>query len=73
MTSEINANNITYLVDKYNPKDVNDIFIPEIEYNKEINIISEELNIEENSWKKSLPNKCYFHKEIYKKLNDESP
>jgi replication factor C subunit 3/5 len=68
MTSEINANNITYLVDKYNPKDVNDIFIPEIEYNKEINIISEELNIEENSWKKSLPNKCYFHKEIYKKL-----
>jgi replication factor C subunit 3/5 len=68
MTSEINANNIVYLVDKYNPKDINDIFIPEIEYSNEINQINNKLNIESNSWKDSLPNKCYFHKEIYKKL-----
>jgi replication factor C subunit 3/5 len=67
MTSEINANNIVYLVDKYNPKDINDIFIPEIEYNKEINNANEE-DDEDNSWKTSLPNKCYFHKDIYKKL-----
>jgi len=69
MTSEINANNIVYLVDKYSPKNVDDIFIPEIEYIKEINNDKSEENFEESfSWKDSLPNKCYFHKDIYTKL-----
>ncbi len=62
MTSE---NNITFLVDKYNPKDSSDIFVPEIEYAKEINL---ESHVESNVWKDSLPDKCYFHKELYKKL-----
>ena len=66
MTSENNVgNNIVYLVDKYNPKDINDIFIPEIEYEKEIN---KKLNLESNSWIDPLPDKCYFHKELYQKL-----
>jgi len=61
---------ITFLVDKYNPKNIDDIFLPEVEYSKEINKLdsNDKRNDELGSWKDSLPNKCYFHKELFKKL-----
>ena len=66
--SDINKNiidnNIEFLVDKYIPNDIDDIFDPDILNIKELSEI-----YEANSWEQNLyPNKCYFHKEIFKNL-----
>jgi len=66
--SDINKNivdnNIEFLVDKYIPNDTDDIFDPDIQNIEELKEI-----YEANSWEKNLyPNKCYFHKEIFKNL-----
>ena len=66
--SDINKNiidnNIEFLVDKYIPNDTDDIFDPDIKNIKELSEI-----YEANSWEQNLyPNKCYFHKEIFKNL-----
>lgn len=68
--------NINFLVDKYIPKSIDDIFTPENEYLKELNTI--DLGQNNNSWKYNMPDKCYFHKEIFEKLkkisvDDEMP
>jgi len=84
MTENIDLNNndtdTIFLVDKYNPKNINDIFIPEIEYSNEIkfnlnnntkNDIKNQTKNDiknQNTWRDSLPNKCYFHKELFNKL-----
>ena len=55
--------NIEFLVDKYNPSCVDDIIDPIYEtYYKQIN------NTNTNTWESQCPTKCYFHKEILKKL-----
>ena len=56
--------NINFLVDKYIPQSIDDIFLPETEYIKEL----DKDKIENSNWKYNLPNKCYFHKEIFEKL-----
>lgn len=56
-------NDMTYLVDKYIPKNIDDIFTPENEYLKEIT----NENIK-NNWKNNIPSKCYFHGEIFENL-----
>jgi replication factor C subunit 3/5 len=66
--SDINKNivnnNIEFLVDKYIPNEIDDIFDPCLEGIKELNKV-----YESNSWEMNLdPRKCYFHKEIFKKL-----
>jgi replication factor C subunit 3/5 len=48
--------NLNFLVDKYIPKNVSDIF-------------DNEISDLDNSWKNSIPSKCFFHKEIFKKLD----
>ena len=66
--------NIQFLVDKYIPKNISDIFDQETEYlkelNKDNNILSKNTNkfINSDSWLNSKPSKCYFHKEIFHKL-----
>lgn len=63
--------NITFLVDKYIPKNINDIFTLENEYLKNDENDEHDENNENNekdSWKYSLPSKCFFHKDIFKKL-----
>jgi replication factor C subunit 3/5 len=63
--SDINKNivdnNIEFLVDKYVPNEVNDVFLPELN--------NSESSTLDNSWENNMdPYKCYFHKEIFKKL-----
>ena len=53
--------NVNFLVDKYIPSNINDIFNPIDEYNK----IE---NIKKNDWKYLSPDKPYFHKDILEKL-----
>jgi replication factor C subunit 3/5 len=67
--------NIQFLVDKYIPKNISDIFDEETEYLKELNKdnninLSKNTNkfINSDSWLNSNPSKCYFHKEIFHKL-----
>ena len=70
------SENITFLVDKYIPKNINDIFPENDEYYNQIyknKIKEDELHkIKEdelhNSWKQSIPTKPYFHKDIFRKL-----
>ncbi len=64
INEEAKKHNIQFLVDKYIPKNISDIFSVEDEYYKKITGIEEE----KDSWKESLPSKCYFHREIFKKL-----
>lgn len=66
--SDINKNivnnNIDFLVDKYVPNDIDDIFDPSIEGIDELKDV-----YESNSWEMNLdPKKCFFHKNIFKKL-----
>ena len=66
--SDINKNivnnNIDFLVDKYVPNDIDDIFDPNIEGIDELKDV-----YESNSWEMNLdPKKCFFHKNIFKKL-----
>jgi replication factor C subunit 3/5 len=66
--SDINKNivnnNIDFLVDKYVPNDIDDIFDPNLEGIDELKDA-----YESNSWEMNLdPKKCFFHKNIFKKL-----
>ena len=66
--SDINKNivdnNIEFLVDRYVPSEISDIFDPNIKGIKELECINNS-----NSWETNLdPKKSYFHKEIFRKL-----
>ena len=64
--------NLEFLVDKYIPKNISDIFDEETEYlielNKTINNKKIKKLTNSNSWLNSNPSKCFFHKEIFNKL-----
>lgn len=64
--------NLEFLVDKYIPKNITDIFDEETEYLIELNKTIKNKKIKKltnsNSWLNSNPSKCYFHKEIFHKL-----
>jgi replication factor C subunit 3/5 len=64
--------NLEFLVDKYIPKNIADIFDEETEYLIELNKTIKNKKIKKltnsNSWLNSNPSKCYFHKEIFHKL-----
>ena len=64
--------NIQFLVDKYIPKNVSDIFDNETEYLAELNktIGNKQIKklLKSNSWMNTNPTKCFFHKEIFHKL-----
>ncbi len=64
--------NVQFLVDKYIPKNVSDIFDEKDEYLKELNTNLKNKSIQKildnKSWKTPNPSKCYFHKEIFEKL-----
>ena len=64
--------NLEFLVDKYIPKNITDIFDEETEYlielNKTINNKKIKKLTNSNSWLNSNPSKCFFHKEIFNKL-----
>ena len=64
--------NIEFLVDKYIPKNITDIFDEETEYLNELNKTEKNKKITKlinsNSWLNSNPSKCFFHKEIFHKL-----
>lgn len=51
-----------FLVDKYIPKNIKDIFDEQIVYYEKMT------GNKLNDWKQLSPNKCYFHKEILEKL-----
>lgn len=64
--SDINKNiidnNIDFLVDRYVPNDISDIFDKDI-------VNTNEVKNNVDSWENNLdPKKCFFHKEIFKKL-----
>jgi replication factor C subunit 3/5 len=54
--------NVQFLVDKYIPSNISDIFDPSYEYYYKLS------GINNTDWKSQLPSKCYFHKEILNKL-----
>ncbi len=56
--------NINFLVDKYIPKNVADIFDEGTEYYQKL---TQDKKVSD-SWKDALPSKCFFHKEIFRKL-----
>lgn len=76
INKKITNNNIDFLVDKYVPENVADIFDPtltdtELETITQFEPIGGLLNKikESNSWEDNLdPRKCFFHKEIFRKL-----
>ena len=51
-----------FLVDKYIPSNITDIFDPVYEY------YNQNSNTSTNDWKSQSPSKCYFHKDILEKL-----
>jgi replication factor C subunit 3/5 len=53
---------IEFLVDKYIPKNINNIYDPLYKY---YNNLTNETN---NDWKQNSPSKCYFHMDILEKL-----
>lgn len=55
--------NVKFLVDKYIPKNIDDIFEPESEYYNTLTNRPESFK-----WYDNSPQKCYFHKEIFNKL-----
>ncbi|AYV80237.1 MAG: replication factor C small subunit [Gaeavirus sp.] len=58
------SNNIEFLVDKYIPNDIEDIFEPIIQ-DEHITLNTES----DKSWEYNYdPRKCFFHKETYAKL-----
>jgi len=67
--TEINAKsskcNIEFLVDKYIPKNISDIFDEDTEYLQKLN---KNFKLETDSWINTNPSKCFFHKEIFNKL-----
>jgi len=67
--TEINAKsskcNIEFLVDKYIPKNISDIFDEDTEYLQKLN---KNIKLETDSWINTNPSKCFFHKEIFNKL-----
>ncbi len=64
--------NVRFLVDKYIPKNVSDIFDESDDYLKELNKTYKSKEIDNilynKTWKNPNPYKCYFHKEIFEKL-----
>jgi len=64
INKNITSNNINFLVDKYIPKNIDDIFDRELKDDQQFKEI-----YNSNSWETNLdPKKCYFHKEIFKNL-----
>jgi replication factor C subunit 3/5 len=67
--TEINAKsskcNIEFLVDKYIPKNISDIFDEDTEYLQKLN---KNIKLETDSWINTNPSKCFFHKEIFQQL-----
>jgi replication factor C subunit 3/5 len=69
-------NNSDFLVDKYVPEKVADIFDPTIEFTLNNNLLTDDQLAksmkkisDSNSWEDNLdPRKCFFHKEIFRKL-----
>lgn len=72
INNAVSKSNIDFLVDKYIPKNISDIFDKETEYLNELNKIKKDKKIDEvinsNSWLNPNPSKCFFHKEIFHKL-----
>ena len=68
--TETTINNVTFLVDKYIPTNIDDIITPELEYLKKITL--EDYGQNNTSWKYNIPKKCFFHKEIFNKLKQIS-
>jgi replication factor C subunit 3/5 len=64
--------NVQFLVDKYIPKNISDIFDENDKYfreiNKDLKNKSVDKILENKSWKTTNPSKCFFHKEIFEKL-----
>jgi replication factor C subunit 3/5 len=64
--------NVQFLVDKYIPKNISDIFDENDKYFKEINKDLKNKSVdkilENKTWKTTNPSKCFFHKEIFEKL-----
>lgn len=70
---ELNDFGIDFLVDKYIPGEVNDVLDPIYEYWDELNTRKKkekDTMITEicNDWKTGSPSKCFFHKDILRKL-----
>lgn len=57
--------NVQFLVDKYIPKKISDIFDEDTEYLQKLN---KNIKLENDSWINTNPSKCFFHKEIFNKL-----
>ena len=82
--NDVNNSNIEFLVDKYIPNNIDDIFeknifkddkedenIFNLKYNNAFNKLNEDPKYD-NWVYNSYPSKCYFHREIYKKLKNIS-
>ncbi len=56
--------NVEFLVDKYIPKNITDIFDEETEYYQKLTQQKQTTD----SWSDAIPSKCFFHKDIFRKL-----
>jgi replication factor C subunit 3/5 len=59
-----NDEKVEFLVDKYIPNSISDIYQPEYEYYNKL----DKKSIKSLDWKDSSPDKCYFHKNILNRL-----
>ncbi len=56
--------NVQFLVDKYIPKNITDIFDEETEYYQKLTNQKQTTDM----WSDAMPSKCFFHKDIFRKL-----
>jgi hypothetical protein len=56
--------NVQFLVDKYIPKNITDIFDEETEYYQKLTNKKQTTDM----WSDAIPSKCFFHKDIFRKL-----
>ncbi len=56
--------NVEFLVDKYIPKNITDIFDEETEYYQKLTNQKQTTDM----WSDAIPSKCFFHKDIFRKL-----
>ena len=56
--------NVQFLVDKYIPKNITDIFDEETEYYQKLTNQKQTTDM----WSDAIPSKCFFHKDIFRKL-----